>query len=333
MTTWPTSSPMPWTSWSSLAETDFSYNVGWDFHEQPANSTATSTAHYYFSFDEKSMFSAVMNWHRRIRSGNVSHLADYELSLYDSNDTLVANSDNTTSNVELIEVKVDAGDYRLEVEAKTANADTGMDYAFAWTTKEVLDPPNNFVIVDDTSASTTIVKWNAGASDHDDHKFRLQVSDDDFATLDEDVWVKGSSYTIASPGLDGRSIRVFTYPDDDEVAYLYPSESVQIDDPAAESVLTLHRNASTDSTEGWKIYHVLHEGNLAVANAGVELGSIYNDEISRVEIAAGYLTLLSKNANHNGTFYSLYGAGDFDLADVGSGGFGDEVSSWWLGDN
>ena len=132
---------------------------------------------------------------------------------------MVANSDNTTSNVELIEVEVDAGGYRLVEEVKTANANTGTDFVIAWPMKEVLDPPNSFVIVDDTPDGTTIVKWHAGASDHDDHKFRLQVSDENFATLDEDVRVKGSSYTIASPGLDGRSIRVSTYPDDEEVAY------------------------------------------------------------------------------------------------------------------
>ena len=325
-------------AWSSLVSSDYSENVGWDFHDQPANSTSTSTStsHYYFSFDEKSMFSVVMNWHRRFAphpdgiSNVQSHMADYELSLYDSDDTLVANSDNTTSNVELIEVKVDAGDYRLEVEVKSANADTGMDYALAWTTKEVLDPPNNFVIVDDTPDSTTIVKWNAGASDPDEHKFRLQVSDDDFVTLDEDVWVKDASYTIASPGLDGRSIRVFTYPDDEEVAYLYPSESVQIDDPAAESLLKLHSNASTDSTEGWKIYHVLHEGNLEVANAVVELGSIYDDSISRVVVAADHLTILTKGTNHYGPWASLYGTGDYDLVDLASGAFDDELTSWWL---
>ena len=323
-------------AWSSLVSSDYSENVGWDFHEQPANSNSTSTAHYYFSFDEKSMFSVVMNWHRRIAphpdgyNYAQSHLADYELTFYDSNNNRVANSDNTTSNVELIEVEVDAGGYRLEVEVKTANADTGMDYALAWTTKEVLEPPSNFVIVDDPSTSTTIVMWNAGASGPDEHKFRFQVSDDDFATLDEDVWVKDASYTIASPGLDGRNIRISTYPDDDEVAYLYPSESVQIDDPAAESVLTLHRNASTDTTEGWKIYHVLHEANLSVARVGIELGSAYNDEISRVVVAAGHMTILSKHADHFGTFYSLYGAGDYDLADLGGGALDDEFTSWWL---
>ena len=84
---------------------------GWDYADGLAEEDVNT---YSITIAQESMFSAVLVWHRYIDDAFVSYLPDYAVSVYDSDETRVAHSDSLTSNVELVEVRLPAGTYRLE---------------------------------------------------------------------------------------------------------------------------------------------------------------------------------------------------------------------------
>ncbi|MDE0005619.1 MAG: Ig domain-containing protein [Rhodospirillaceae bacterium] len=194
---------------------------GWDHAE---GHSAGDTLVYPISLDRETMFSAVLVWHRYIDDDFVSHLPDYEVSVYDDADTRVAFSDSTTSNTELIEVKLAAGDYRMLVRVKSDDGSTdGLSYGLAWIGKEVLVAPANVQVSGESETDWT-VSWDR----QPDRKYRVSVGTDaEFSDIDREVFVVGGRYEHAVPDDGtGRHFRVYAYPEDGNVAYQYPSEPV-----------------------------------------------------------------------------------------------------------
>ena len=116
---------------------------------------------YRISIEEKSMFSAVLIWHRYIDDNFTSYLPDYEISVYDNNEMRVAHSDNGTSNVELVEVRLAPESYRIEVQVKSdgGSAD-GLSYGLAWITREICPEPQNLTV--NSLADSWEITWDSG---------------------------------------------------------------------------------------------------------------------------------------------------------------------------
>ena len=201
---------------------------GWDYAEGHA---VGDTLTYPISLDRETVFSALLVWHRYVDDAFASHLPDYEMSVYDDADTRVAFSDSVTSNVELIEAKLAAGDYRVSVRVKSDGGSTdGLSYGLAWIGKEVLAPPVDVVL--DESETEWTVSWQ----EQSDRRYRVSVATDaGFSGIDREVFVDGGSYGYAVPD-DGtqRYFRVYAYPEDGMVAYQYPSVPVTVQPPEAQ---------------------------------------------------------------------------------------------------
>ena len=200
---------------------------GWDYTEGHA---VGDTLFYPVSLDHETAFSAVLVWHRYIDDNFVSHLPDYEVSIYDDADIRVAFSDSIAFNTELIETNLAAGDYRISIRVKSDGGSTdGLSYGLAWIGKEVLAAPAN-VVVSGESETEWAVSWDEQL----DRKFRVIVGTDaGFSDIEREVFVDRGSYEHAVPD-DGseRYFRVYAYPWDGNVAYQYPSEPVTVRSPA-----------------------------------------------------------------------------------------------------
>ena len=197
---------------------------GWDYASGLSEGDVGS---YPLTIDKESMFSAVLVWHRYIDDSFSSYLPDYAVSVYDEDEARVAHSDNLTSNVELVEVKLPAGSYRMDVRVKSdGGSPDGLSYGLAWISKEVVSPAPQGLRLSDSSPSEWRLTWDsdrAGAAEG--RKYRLQVSaDNQFSLIEKDVYLDVPAYTYSVPG-DGRTrhFRVYAYPEDGDVAYYYPS--------------------------------------------------------------------------------------------------------------
>ena len=218
---------------------------GWDYARRLAVGDVIT---YPVSITAESMFSAVLVWHRYVDDRIVSHLPDYELSLYDSDGVRVARSDSTTSNVELVETKLPAGSYQMRVRVKSdgGSAD-GLTYGLAWTTKEVLASPTG------VTASASGRNWTVSWQRQSNRKYRVVVARDaDFTDIEKEVYVDGSEYAHAPPsGNSVRHYRVYAYPTDGRVAYEYPSAPVEVHwPPAAVSAPQITSPSSFEVAEG-----------------------------------------------------------------------------------
>ena len=203
---------------------------GWDYADGLAEADVNT---YPITIAEESMFSAVLVWHRYIDDDFVSSLPDYAVSVYDSDETRVAHSDSLTANVELVEVQLPAGTYRLEVTVKSdGDSADDLSYGLAWITKEIAPQPQTLTI--ESLSDSWELSWDVGGAEAD-YKYRLQVSAAaHFSTLEKDVYLDGATYTYPAPaGEPVRYFRVFTYPQDGEVAYTYPSPPRSIQWPTA----------------------------------------------------------------------------------------------------
>ena len=196
---------------------------GWDY---ASGLSEGDVGTYPLTIDKESVFSAVLVWHRYIDDSFSSYLPDYAVSVYDEDEARVAHSDNLTSNVELVEVKLPAGSYRMDVRVKSdGGSPDGLSYGLAWISKEVVSPaPQGLSLY--SSPSEWQLTWDsdrAGAAEG--RKYRLQVSaDNQFSLIEKDVYLDAPAYTYSVPG-DGRTrhFRVYAYPEDGDVAYYYPS--------------------------------------------------------------------------------------------------------------
>ena len=203
---------------------------GWDYAD---GLTEADVNTYPITIAQESMFSAILVWHRYIDDDFVSSLPDYAVSVYDSDETRVAHSDSLTANVELVEVQLPAGTYRLEVTVKSdGDSADDLSYGLAWITKEIAPQPQTLTI--ESLSDSWELSWDVGGAEAD-YKYRLQVSAAaHFSTLEKDVYLDGATYTYPAPaGEPVRYFRVFTYPQDGEVAYTYPSPPRSIQWPAA----------------------------------------------------------------------------------------------------
>ena len=198
---------------------------GWDYAEGHA---VGDTLAYPISLDRETVFSALLVWHRYIDDAFASHLPDYEISVYDDAGTRVAFSDNVTSNVELIEAKLAAGDYRVSIRVKSDGGSTdGLSYGLAWIGKEVLAAP-----VDVTVSSVSETEWTVSWEEQSDRRYRVSVgADAGFSDIDQEVFVDGGSYEYAVQDGMPRHFRVYAYPEDGKVAYQYPSRPVTVRSP------------------------------------------------------------------------------------------------------
>ncbi|MCY4566077.1 MAG: fibronectin type III domain-containing protein, partial [Gammaproteobacteria bacterium] len=202
---------------------------GWDYAQRLAVGDSVT---YPMSIARESMFSAVLVWHRYVDDRIVSHLPDYELSVYDVNGARVALSDSTTSNVELVETKLAPGTYQMKVRVKSDGGSTdGLSYGLAWTTKEVLAQPTSVAVA--KSGRNWTVSWDRQAN----RKYRVVVARDAAHTdVVKEVYRPRSgiasdaaSYAYSIPAdRTPRYFRVYAYPEDGRVAYEYPSEPVEV---------------------------------------------------------------------------------------------------------
>ena len=193
---------------------------GWDYADGLAEANVNT---YQLAVAQESMFSAVLVWHRYIDDDFVSYLPDYEVSVYDNNGMRVAHSDSLTSNVELVEVKLAAGTYRLEVTVKSdGDSAEDLSYGLAWIAKEIALPPQTLNI--ESLSDSWELSWDVGGAEAG-YKYRLQVSAGaQFSTIEKDVYLDVATYTYPPPADERtRYFRVFTYPQDGNVAYFYPS--------------------------------------------------------------------------------------------------------------
>ncbi|MXX74469.1 MAG: PKD domain-containing protein [Holophagales bacterium] len=197
---------------------------GWDY---ASDLSVGDVETYSLDIRANSVFSAVLVWHRYIDDSFRSYLPDYSLSIYDEHDVRVAHSDSLTSNVELVEIELPAGSYRMEVSVKADGGSTDdLAYGLAWISKEVMSPvPQDLGVVVD-SVSEWQVTWDSDET-AEGRKYRLQVAADEaFSAIEKDVYLDVRSYTYAAPN-DGKTkyFRVFAYPEDGDVAYYYPSSA------------------------------------------------------------------------------------------------------------
>ena len=211
-------------------DSDTVSNIGWDYEE---GILAQQEKNYTFNITQASVFSSVLVWHRKINDKIndslelESKLPDYEMSVYDSNDQKVALSDNTTSNVELIETPLQPGKYRLKVKLKSADGLANASYGLAWVTKKVAPQVENIQVSNDNEGSSKALSWDLGESNNtSDYKYRLIISDDaSFTNILTDLYLDNNSYSYANESGGDLYFKVFTYPKDGDVSYTYPSSS------------------------------------------------------------------------------------------------------------
>ena len=211
-------------------DSDTVSNIGWDYEE---GVLAQQEKNYTFNITQASVFSSVLVWHRKINDKIndslelESKLPDYEMSVYDSNDQKVALSDNTTSNVELIETPLQPGKYRLKVKLKSADGLANASYGLAWVTKKVAPQVENIQVSNDNEGSSKALSWDLGESNNtSDYKYRLIISDDaSFTNILTDLYLDNNSYSYANESGGDLYFKVFTYPKDGDVSYTYPSSS------------------------------------------------------------------------------------------------------------
>ena len=193
---------------------------GWDYE---SSLNKNMPIKYHFSLDKKSMFSSLLTFHRKIDDNMESSLPDYKVSVFDSNDNLMAISDNTTSNVELIEKALEPGDYYIEVILKDADYTDKLSYAIAWTSKEIL--PRAQEIKTEITPNGLKISWE---NDLDiDAKYRLITSSShDFSTNRQDIYFNSNitKEFILDSQFDAYYIQLVRYPSDENVAFQYPSE-------------------------------------------------------------------------------------------------------------
>ena len=204
-------------------------NRGWDYahgHE------TGDTLEYRISVEEEAMFSVVLVWHRHIDDAFLSYLPDYDLSILDDEDRRLAFSDSLTSNTEMIEAKLQSGDYRIVIRVKSDGGSTKeLSYGLAWISKQVLPAPLNVKLAGQSDA------WAITWDEEPGSKYRVSVGEDvGFSDIDLEVFVDGGLYRYSIPD-DGamRYFRVYRYPRDPVVAYRYPSEPVTIVSPVQET--------------------------------------------------------------------------------------------------
>lgn len=199
---------------------------GWDYARDLAEGDAVS---YPFELAERSMFSAVLVWHRYVDDAWISYLPDYRLAIYDSGGRRVAYSNSSTSNVELVETLLEPGSYDMEVRvASNGGSPDHLTYGLAWTTKPICSPPGGLSIGGDTDSWT--IEWDSPA-DTRCHKYRLQVraGDEDAEEVEADLYLDRNSHTYEKPDdASKRFFRVYGYPNDGDVAYRYPSSPSRI---------------------------------------------------------------------------------------------------------
>jgi len=202
------------------------HSRGWDFARDLIEGEVTS---YRFAIEGKSMFSAVLVWHRYVDDAWASYLPDYELSVYGEGGTRVAHSNSETSNVELLEVTLQPGGYDLKVRLASADSSPGeLAYGLAWTTKAVCPDPSGLRVAGD--ADSWNIEWEP-ASVPQCHKYRLQVrsGDEDSEDVEKEVYLDVNAYSYPKPDeASTRYFRVSTYPEDGGVAYRYPSSPSRI---------------------------------------------------------------------------------------------------------
>ena len=196
--------------------------LGWDYAD---NLMVGDVNEYRVFIEKKSMFSAVLVWHRYINDDFNSYLPDFEISVYDATEMRVAYSDNGTSNVELVEIELAPGSYRMEVRVKSDGGSVdGLSYGLAWITKETCPEPQNLNV--NSLSDSWEITWDLGGVEPVEHrKYRLEVSEDEqFSTIEKEVFVDMNQYTYPAPTeWPTRYFRVYTYPKDGDVAYFYPS--------------------------------------------------------------------------------------------------------------
>ncbi len=207
------------------SETTLAANQGWDY----ANNISENQKNVYlFSLNASSVFSAVSVWHRKIDDDLNSFLPDYSVTIYDADNVIVAFSDNLTSNVELIEAKLAAGNYRMEVLAKSNGGASSMSYGLAWTTKLISPTPTGLNLVSESGLNS--LEWTLAGDSPSNYKYRVEISQTpDFSSIETEVFTDNAYYVIEPSGDDiQRYYRVYTYPKDSQVAYSYPSVSVEL---------------------------------------------------------------------------------------------------------
>ena len=199
-------------------------NIGWDYEE---GVLAQQEKNYTFDITQASVFSSVLVWHRKINDSLESKLPDYEMTVYDSNDQKVAFSDNTTSNIELIETPLQPGKYRLKVKLKSTDRLTNASYGLAWVTKKIAPHVKNIQVSNDSERSSKALSWNLGESNNtSDYKYRLIIGNDNsFTNVLTDLYLDNNSYSYANESGGDLYFKVFTYPKDGNVSYTYPSSS------------------------------------------------------------------------------------------------------------
>lgn len=208
---------------ANITTSTTTFAQGWDYHQDVI---VNNDYEYYIHLASPSVFSAVLTWHRKIDNSLVSHLADYQITLYDNNNKQIAKSDNTTSNIELIEASLTLGAYKLVVNAKSSGGFAAMmPYGLAWISKKILPKPSTVSI--NTIAGTTTLVWNMATLNTDDYKYRLQISDTtDFSDIVHDLYLDRPQYSL--PANSSHTFKVFAYPKDSEVAYFYPSAGIML---------------------------------------------------------------------------------------------------------
>ena len=171
--------------------------LGWDY----ADKLMVGDVNEYRVFiEKKSMFSAVLVWHRYIDDDFNSYLPDFEISVYDATEMRVAYSDNGTSNVELVEIELAPGSYRMEVQAKSDGGSVdGLSWGLAWITKETCPEPQNLNV--NSLSDSWEITWDLGGVEPVEHrKYRLEVSEDEqFSTIEKEVFVDMNQYTYPAP--------------------------------------------------------------------------------------------------------------------------------------
>lgn len=137
-----------------------------------------------------------------------------------------------TSNVELVEIKLQPGSYEMEVQL-TSDGDNPaqLSYGLAWTTKTVCPDSGGLRVVQD--GDDWDLDWDSAAAEQC-HKYRLEVRAGaaDGEEVEEEVYLDGNSYTYAMPDSSARYFRVYAYPRDEDVAYRYPCSPIRaVGDP------------------------------------------------------------------------------------------------------
>jgi hypothetical protein len=211
-------------------------STGWDYQ---TNTEENITYKYLLDIQQLSRLSSVLVWHRYIDDDFVSYMPDYQLRLLDGNGVLLMTSDSKSGNVELVTIDVEPGQYRLEVQMLDDNNSTDLSYAIAWHTKKLTPKAMCTQIEDEFKFS---IDSDQSVSNY---KYRVQVSEDaNFSSLIEDTYIDNTQYTHSSYNKDGDPyyLRVFSYPKDSDVAFMYP-----IKKPASKAPV-IRLNAASTST-------------------------------------------------------------------------------------